>query len=74
MLWATCRWLVRRFWHIIVPLKAAHKLNFNMLEALFADDSNWEMVEAVPSFRKSARVGGLTDKAAVRIALGPETN
>ena len=54
--------------------KGGHKLNFNMLEALFSDDSNWEWVDAVPVFRNAAHVGAPVDTASVRIALGPETN
>lgn len=54
--------------------KGGHKLNFNMLEALFADDSNWEWVEATPARRNAARVAVSHETSAVQAALGPETN
>ena len=54
--------------------KGGHKLNFNMLEALFADDSNWEWVESVPAKRNSARVSVSQEPPAIQAAMGPETN
>lgn len=54
--------------------KGGHKLNFNMLEALFADDSNWEWAEATPVQRNSARVGVSHVAPAIQAAMGPETN
>ncbi|MCT4656462.1 MAG: UDP-3-O-acyl-N-acetylglucosamine deacetylase [Cohaesibacter sp.] len=55
--------------------KGGHKLNFNMLEALFADDSNWEWAEeAAPAPRSSARVGVSHATPAIHAAMGPETN
>ena len=54
--------------------KGGHKLNFNVLEALFADSSNWEWVEAHSVARNSARVGGSQLSPAIQAALGPETN
>jgi UDP-3-O-[3-hydroxymyristoyl] N-acetylglucosamine deacetylase len=54
--------------------KGGHKLNFNMLEALFADDSNWEWVEAAASKRNSMRVGVSHTSPAIQAAMGPETN
>ena len=54
--------------------KGGHKLNFNMLEALFADDSNWEWVEAAPAKRNSARVAVSHASPAIQAAMVPETN
>ena len=54
--------------------KGGHKLNFNMLEALFADDSNWEWVEASPVMRNSARGAVSHTSPAIQAAMGPETN
>ena len=53
--------------------KGGHKLNFNMLQALFADDSNWEWVEAKPATRNAARVGVSHTSPAIQAAMGPET-
>ncbi|WP_316860107.1 UDP-3-O-acyl-N-acetylglucosamine deacetylase [uncultured Cohaesibacter sp.] len=54
--------------------KGGHKLNFNMLEALFSDDSNWEWVEASVPSRNSARVAPSHETGAIQVAMGPETN
>ena len=57
--------------------KGGHKLNFNILEALFADDGNWEWVEVAdvaPVVRRSARVDVSHPRPAIQAAMGPETN
>ncbi|TLP48448.1 UDP-3-O-acyl-N-acetylglucosamine deacetylase [Cohaesibacter sp. CAU 1516] len=54
--------------------KGGHKLNFNMLEALFADDSNWEWVEASITKRNAARVDVSHANSSIQAAMGPETN
>nr|WP_321443915.1 UDP-3-O-acyl-N-acetylglucosamine deacetylase [uncultured Cohaesibacter sp.] len=54
--------------------KGGHKLNFNMLEALFADDSNWEWVEASSTKRNAARVDLSHASSSIQAAMGPETN
>lgn len=54
--------------------KGGHKLNFNMLEALFADDSNWEWVEAETARRGAHRVAVSHAGQGVHAALLPETN
>lgn len=54
--------------------KGGHKLNFNMLEALFADDSNWEWVEAETARRGAHRVAVSHTGQGVHAALLPETN
>ena len=54
--------------------KGGHKLNFNMLEALFADDSNWEWVEDAPQRSGAHRIAASHASSSVQAALLPETN
>ena len=55
-------------------LRGGHRLNVAVLDALFADDSNWTMVEA--AVRRAPKSAGRVEAEAFRpvAAFGPETS